>query len=112
MLIARDSEFNNIVNVIPLEGGYVLVKKPRDFGGLILSTHQRDYTLKFQSTDELVNWYHIMQQVVSKEASIESFHHRKKEQDEKISNLNKYTQYNKIVSDIEAKLIEIKKLCQ
>jgi hypothetical protein len=39
LLIARDPEFTNIVNVLPLEGGFIMVKKPRDFGGLILSTH-------------------------------------------------------------------------
>lgn len=67
LMIARDPEFTNIVNILPLEGGYVMVKKPRDFGGLILSTHQRDYVLKFDSPDDLVLWYHKLQQVVSKE---------------------------------------------
>lgn len=36
LIIIRDGEFNNIVNVVPLEGGFVLVKKPKDFGGIIL----------------------------------------------------------------------------
>jgi hypothetical protein len=58
LLIARDPEFSNIVNVIPLEGGFVIVKKPRDFGGLLISSQQRDYILKFSSADELVSWYH------------------------------------------------------
>ena len=48
----------NIVNVVPLEGGYVLIKKPRDFAGLILTTHGRDFVFKFGSADDLVNWYH------------------------------------------------------
>jgi hypothetical protein len=61
LMIARDPEFTNIVNILPLEGGYVMVKKPRDFGGLILSTHQRDYVLKFDSPDDLVLWYHKLQ---------------------------------------------------
>lgn len=111
MLIARDSEFNNIVNVVPLEGGFILIKKPRDFGGLVLCSHQREYVLKFRSSDELVKWYHLLQSVVSKEAQVDSYTTRKKEQDEKVSNLNKYSQYKKIVSDIEEKLLEIKKLC-
>ena len=42
---------------------------------------------------------------------MDSYTTRKKEQDEKVSNLNKYSQYKKIVSDIEEKLLEIKKLC-
>ena len=28
LIIARDGDFNHIVNVIPLAGGYVLVTKP------------------------------------------------------------------------------------
>ena len=35
---------------------------------------------------------------------------RKKEQDEKISGLNKQSQYKKIVTDIEDRLHELKKL--
>lgn len=35
-ILIRDGEYKNIVNVIPLEGGAVLVNKPKDFGGLIL----------------------------------------------------------------------------
>jgi len=54
LLISRDPEFANIVNVIPLEGGYVMIKKPRDFGGLLICTHQRDYVLKFDTADDLV----------------------------------------------------------
>jgi PH domain len=58
LLISRDPDFNNIVNVIPLEGGYVMIKKPRDFGGLLIVTHQREYVLKFETADEMVGWYH------------------------------------------------------
>ena len=109
LMIARDPEFTNIVNILPLEGGYVMVKKPRDFGGLVLSTHQRDYVLKFDSPDDLVLWYHKLQQVVSKELQVDPYAVRKREQDEKVSNLNLYTQYKKIVVDIEDKLGELKK---
>jgi hypothetical protein len=48
---------------------------------------------------------------VSKEVYVDRYLIRKKEQDEKVSNLNKYTQYKKIVQDIEDKLVELKKLC-
>ena len=54
----RDGEFKNIVNAIPLEGGYVIVTKPKDFGGLILKTIDREYVLKFNTANELVQWYH------------------------------------------------------
>lgn len=39
LIISRDKDFNNIVNVIPLEGGYVMVKKPRDFAGIVITSH-------------------------------------------------------------------------
>ena len=38
MLIARDENFDRIVALIPLEGGFCMVKKPRDFGGLIIES--------------------------------------------------------------------------
>lgn len=110
LVIARDRDFNNIVNVIPLEGGYVLINKPRDFPGLIISTHQRNYTIKFSNPDDLVKWYHLLQSVVSKEVKVQEYAVRKKEQDEKISGLNKQSQYKKIVTDIEDRLNELKKL--
>jgi len=47
LIIARDQEFSSIVNVVPLEGGFVIIRKPRDFGGLVIQTHQREYLLKF-----------------------------------------------------------------
>ena len=38
LLIARDANFDKIVALIPLEGGFCMVKKPRDFGGLIIES--------------------------------------------------------------------------
>jgi hypothetical protein len=38
LLISRDKEFEKIVAVIPLEGGFCMIKKPRDFGGLIIES--------------------------------------------------------------------------
>lgn len=58
LLIARDGEFTNIVNAIPLEGGFVIIKKPKDFPGLVIKTHFRDFIFKFSTADELVQWYH------------------------------------------------------
>jgi hypothetical protein len=40
---------------------------------------------------------------------VDPFAIRKREQDEKVSNLNLYTQYKKIIVDIEDKLGELKK---
>ena len=52
----------------------------------------------------------MLQSVVSKEASVDEYLVRKKVQDEKISGLNKQSQYKKIVIDIEDRLHELKKL--
>ena len=67
--------------------------------------------MKFSASNELVTWYQKLQTVVSKEIHVESYITRMRMQDEKVSNLNKQTQYTKIMQDIEDKLLEIKKLC-
>ena len=38
LLIGRDEKFDNIVGVIPLEGGFCMIKKPRDYNGLIIES--------------------------------------------------------------------------
>ena len=38
LLIARDKAFNHIVAVVPLEGGFCMIQKPRDYGGLIIES--------------------------------------------------------------------------
>jgi hypothetical protein len=43
LLIARDSNFDNITGLIPLEGGFCMIKKPRDFGGLLIESTFRQY---------------------------------------------------------------------
>lgn len=94
---------------MPLEGGFVIVKKPKDFPGIILSTHFRDFVFKFTHPDELVQWYHHLQSAVSKEVKIKKYAKRIKEQHEKLSNSNKATQYQKMVNDCEEKANELQK---
>ena len=38
-----------------------MVKKPRDFGGLIIESTFRQYKLKFENTTELTYWYKKIQ---------------------------------------------------
>ena len=59
--------------------------------------------MKFSASNELVTWYQKLQTVVSKEIHVESYITRMRMQDEKVSNLNKQTQYTKIMQDIEDK---------
>jgi len=61
LIISRDESFDKILNVIPLEGGFCMVKKPRDFGGLIVESTFRQYRLKFENTTELTSWYKKIQ---------------------------------------------------
>jgi len=49
------------VAVIPLEGGFCMIKKPRDFVGLIIESTFRQYKLKFATSEELVTWYKKVQ---------------------------------------------------
>jgi hypothetical protein len=57
LLIARDENFDHIVALIPLEGGFCMIKKPRDFGGLVIESTFRQYKFKFASSSLLVEWY-------------------------------------------------------
>ncbi|CDW83809.1 UNKNOWN [Stylonychia lemnae] len=110
LIIARDPEYFHIVNVIPLEGGYVMVKKPPDFSGLVIQTHLRNFQFKFQSQDELVSWYHHLQSAISKEVKIKKYTKRVMEQHDKMSNQNKAEQYKKILNDAEEKINELMKV--
>ena len=38
LIIGRDANFDKIVAVIPLEGGFCMIKKPRDYGGLVIES--------------------------------------------------------------------------
>jgi len=53
--------------------------------------------MKFSASNELVTWYQKLQTVVSKEIHVDSYITRMRMQDEKVSNLNKQTQFTKIM---------------
>ena len=57
LLISRDKDFNKIVSVVPLEGGFCMIQKPRDFGGITIESTFRKYHFKFENSVELVDWY-------------------------------------------------------
>lgn len=70
-----------------------MVKKPRDFGGIILNVVEREYAFKFKTASEMVQWYHSFQGVISKEIKAKTYSKRVKEQHEKLSNSNKIAKY-------------------
>lgn len=72
LVIARDSEYKNIVNVVPLEGGYCLVMQPtakmtdNDFRKTIhLITLQRMFEFIFDTEEEAKEWLIDFQMVLS-----------------------------------------------
>jgi hypothetical protein len=73
LLIARDENFDKIVGLIPLEGGFCMVKKPRDFGGLIIESTFRQYKFKFKEAKDLVEWYKKVQLVAAKDIQAEKY---------------------------------------
>ena len=61
-----------------------MIKKPRDYGGLIVESTFRQYKMKFLNSNELVSWYTKIQQVASKEIKLKKYQKRVKLQIEKL----------------------------
>jgi hypothetical protein len=61
LIIGRDKNFDKIVALIPLEGGFCMIKKPKDFGGLVIESTFRQYKIKFENSQLLVEWYKKLQ---------------------------------------------------
>ena len=67
MIISRDPEFVNIVNVVPLEGGFAMIRtNPSNKKTLQLLTLQRMFSLIFESENEAYSWNTIFNLVLSK----------------------------------------------
>ena len=69
LLIARDPDYEYLVNVIPLEGGFCIVreneKNPKL--GLVIITQQRVFELNFYNEKECNKWTHSINLVLSKQ---------------------------------------------
>ena len=59
---------------------------------------------------ELVEWYHLLQSVLSKEIRVKKYITRVKEQNMRMSNVSKDNKYQKVIDDIREKLTEIGQL--
>jgi len=55
------------------------VNKPREYEGLVINTIPRNFVFKFQTQAELIQWYHKMQSVASKEIKLKRYIKRVKE---------------------------------
>ena len=73
LIIARDESFEAILAVIPLEGGFCMVKKPRDQDVLILESTHRQYVLKFEALGECLKWYRVIQKVTCRELKVKKY---------------------------------------
>ena len=65
---------------------------------------------KFDSPEELIQWYHNLQSVTSKEIKIKKYQKRVKKQHIKLANSTKIAQFQKIVNDLKEKLNELQKI--
>ena len=110
LIIARDESFEAILAVIPLEGGFCMVKKPRDQDVLILESTHRQYVLKFEALGECLKWYRVIQKVTCRELKVKKYLKRLQAQVEKLELENIQFMYQSTVLSIDEKLSELKEL--
>lgn len=67
-----------------MEGGFCMIKKPRDYGGLVIESTFRQYRFKFSSASELIDWYKKVQKVASKSIKLKKYQKRVDKQTERI----------------------------
>ena len=87
-----------------------MIKKPRDFGGLIIESTFRQYKLKFATSEELVTWYKKVQQVASKECKMKKYQKRVRLQTDRLQQENIQFMYKNTLTNIDKKLVELKQL--
>lgn len=102
LLIARDKDFQRIVALIPLEGGFCMIKKPRDYGGLVVDSTFRQYKFRFHSAAELIDWYKKVQKVSSKEDKPKKYQKRVEKQIEMMQRENIQFLYTNTLSQIQS----------
>ena len=102
LLIARDPDFENLVNVIPLEGGYCIVRESEKYPntGLNIITQQRVFELKFENEKECTKWSHSINLVLSKQIKRNKYKKRVKNQEQALSQINKVVAFFDIQKDV------------
>lgn len=101
----------NIVNIVPLEGGFCLVMQPNskqtDFDHrktIHLITLHRLFELCFETSDEAQAWFNAFQMVLTNQIKSQSFKKQVRDQEKALSNMNKVAAYNDIQQDLVDKL--------
>lgn len=112
LLISRDKELKQIVALIPLEGGFCMIKKPRDYGGLVIESTFRQYKFKFSSATDLIDWYQKVQQVASKEFKLKKYQKRVDKQTEMMQQENVQFLYSSTLQQIELQFKALRKHLQ
>ena len=77
-----------------------MIKKPRDFGGLIIESTFRQYQLKFGTSGLLVDWYNKVQQVASKQCKLKKYAKRVQAQVDKLQQENYQFMYKTNLDNI------------
>lgn len=78
LLVARDPNFQYIVNIIPIEGGFCICRteeKGRK-DTLTILTQQRFFELRFESENECSKWKTAINLVLSKQIKVQKFKKR------------------------------------
>jgi hypothetical protein len=84
--ICRDAAFKSIVNVIPLEGGFCMVRPAVKISKSTMQIFciHRLFQLTFESETEMQDWIQKINVVLSKQVLIETYSKRYKRQKELI----------------------------
>ena len=87
LLIARDPDYEFLVNVIPLEGGFCIVRENENNPklGLVIITQQRVFELNFENEKECNKWTHSINLVLSKQIKKQKYKKRVKNQEQALS---------------------------
>lgn len=109
-MIARDEQCQRILGVIPLEGGFCLVKKPRDSDILVVESTFRQYTFKFSNHAELQRWYFYIQKVSCRELKVKKYTKRVQAQNLRLEEQNPNFKYKMTLNSIGESLKDLSQL--
>ena len=85
-----------------------MVKKPRNFGGLIIESTFRQYSFKFADSSLLVEWYKIVQKVASKQFKLKKYQKRVQMQIDQLQQENIQFMYKNMFNNIDDQLKQLK----
>ena len=110
LLIARDPNFENIVNVIPMEGGFCICRtEERRKDTLTILTQQRFFELRFESEHMAAQWRTAINLTLSKAVKVQKYKKRENEQQRNSAKLHMDEAFILCHRDIMTGIKDIKK---